>query len=244
MGLSWLAFGARPGLESRTFRVGLVDALAFVPSTALLGVIFGAGAQAAGIGQVAAVAMSAFVWSGSGQFAALPLWGEGGLVVILSCLVLSLRFSLMTAAMAPHLAGRSPVLSALLGFVVTDENFALSFSRRGGRVEPAYVAGSGVALYVPWVIGTLVGVLFGAQVPAWLSAPLNAVFPLVFLILVVLTCATRAAAGVAVLGGLLGLIGYLLLPGGWHVIAAGLLASLAGPLLERLFGGAKRDQTA
>jgi hypothetical protein len=48
-------------------RQGFLDALTLVPSTLLLGLIFGASAQAAGVGRGVAVAMSAIVFSGSGQ---------------------------------------------------------------------------------------------------------------------------------------------------------------------------------
>ncbi len=71
---------------------------------------------------IAAVVMSAVVWVGTGQVAALPLWSEGGGVVILSALALSLRFSLITASMAPMLVGRPRSLRAALAFCVTDEN--------------------------------------------------------------------------------------------------------------------------
>jgi predicted branched-subunit amino acid permease len=231
LGLSRLGERSLPGL-----RAGFVDGLTFVPSTLLLGVIFGAGASAAGLGRVAAIAMSALVISGSAQFAALPLWQENGIVVIVSALVLSLRFGLMTASMAPRLAGRPAWLRAALGVCVTDENYALAASRRGGELASGYVAGSWLGLYLAWLGGTIIGVVFGAQVPPLLQAPLEAVFPIVFLVIVVLTCTSRSTALVAGLGGLLGLLGSLYLPGGWHVIVAGLAASLAGPLLARALG--------
>jgi len=62
------------------------------------------------------------------------------------------------------------------------------------------------------------------------------VFPIVFLVVIVLVCTNRAAALVAVLGAVLGVVGVLTLPPGWSVVVAGLLASLAGPLLERWTG--------
>jgi predicted branched-subunit amino acid permease len=53
---------------------GFLDALTFFPSTLILGASTGS----AGISAPAAVVMSVVVWSGAGQFAALPLWSEGG----------------------------------------------------------------------------------------------------------------------------------------------------------------------
>jgi predicted branched-subunit amino acid permease len=212
---------------------GIADALAFVPSVALLGVIFGASALHAGIEPALAVAMSLLVFSGSGQFAALPLWQGSATVIIFSTLILSLRFSLMTASMAPRLSKAPRWLKVLLAFGVTDENYALAVTRRAGAMEPEYLAGSFLPLYLAWAAGTAAGALFIAQVPAAWAGPVNAIFPIVFLTLAVLCCTSPATAGVAVLGALLAVLGRLYLPGGWHVVAAGLLASLAGPYLER-----------
>ena len=83
---------------------GALDALPFAPGVLVLGAIWGASAGPAGIGPTMAVVMSALVWSGAGEFAALPLWREGVGIVALSVLLLSMRFSLMTTSMAPLLA--------------------------------------------------------------------------------------------------------------------------------------------
>src|SRR3984893_13924208 len=108
-----------------TFRnrvaAGFIAALTFFPSTLLLGAIFGASTGSAGISPLAAVVMSAVVWSGAGQFAALPLWPEGGGVVILSTLALSLRFTLITASMAPLLVGVPRWRRGALASWATDE---------------------------------------------------------------------------------------------------------------------------
>ncbi len=219
---------------------GVVDTLTFVPSVFVLGVIFGASSGSTGIGPLAAVAMSATVFSGASQFAALPLWQQGRWLVLLTTLALSLRFSLMAASLAPSLAGRPRWLRAVLAFMLTDENYALGVTRRNGTPEPGYLVGSWLVLYLAWLGGTLVGVLFGALIPPGWERPLQAVFPLVFLVLTVLLSRTVPLAIVALLGAVLAVLGVGFLPTGWHVIAAGLLASLAGPWLERRFGGRTR----
>ncbi|MGI9149677.1 MAG: AzlC family ABC transporter permease [Chloroflexota bacterium] len=215
-------------------RDGFLAALTFAPSTLILGLIFGASTGGAGISPWAAVVMSAVVWSGAGQFAALPLWPEGGGVVILSALALSLRFTLITASIAPMLVNRSRRTRALLAYCVTDENYALAVAQRKAALEPGYLVGSWIPLYVAWVAGTAAGVLLGAQTPTEWVAPLRAVFPLVFLVLTVLLCTSVPLALVAVLGGVLSVAGAVYLPSGWNVMGAGLLASLVGLPLERV----------
>jgi len=181
-----------------------------------------------------AVVMSALVWSGAGQFAALPLWREGIGLVAVSVLLLSMRFSLMTTSMAPLLAEeRMPRLGrALIAFTITDETYALTMTRRRGRIDWLYQIGAWLPLYLSWVLGTAVGVLMGAQIPAAWRAPLEAIFPIVFVTLTVLVCTSPALAIVAVLGGALSILFALVLPIGWNVLLAGVLASLVGPSLE------------
>jgi predicted branched-subunit amino acid permease len=211
---------------------GLVDALAFLPSTMLLGVVFGASAGPAGVSGAATILMSVLVFSGASQFAALPLWPEGAGVVVASALALSLRFSLITASMAPLLVDTPRWLRAVLAYCVTDENYALAVTRQAGRLRPDYLIGTWLPLYFGWLIGTIAGVLIGAAVPAAWIGPLNQVFPIVFLVLTVLLCTSWPLAAVAVLGGGLSVLWSSVLPAGWNVVAAGLLASLIGLPLE------------
>jgi predicted branched-subunit amino acid permease len=213
---------------------GFIAALTFCPSTLLLGAIFGASTGAAGISAPAAVVMSAVVWSGAGQFAALPLWSEGGGVVVLSALALSLRFTLITASMAQMLVGRPRWLRAALAFCVTDENYALAVTQQRSVLHPGYLLGSWIPLYASWVIGTVIGVVLGAGVPPEWIGPLKAVFPLVFLVLTVLLCTSVPLAVVAVAGGVLSVTLAMYLPSGWNIMLAGLIASLAGVPLERM----------
>jgi len=213
-------------------RRGLLDGLPFFPSIALLGAIFGAGAGAVGVTMAGAVTMSALVFSGTAQFAAMPLWQQPVPLVALSTLVLSLRFSLMTASLGPRLGDSPTWVRALLAFGITDENYALAVAHRG-PLAPTYLFGTFLILYVPWVGGTALGGLVGERVPAAWAGPLGAIFPIVFLSLVVLVCTDWAAGAVALLAAALALLGKAWLPDGWYVVAAGLLASLVGPLLER-----------
>lgn len=211
--------------------------LSFAPGVAVLGVVFGAGAADHGIDRATAVAMSLLVYSGSAQLAALAVWQQGAPVVVLTVLALSLRFALMTASVAGWLgpaesrAGRWR--RAALAYLITDENFAAAAARPRPQRTMRYLAAAGLTLAVAWIGGTVGGALAGTSglLDAWagLTGP---IFAMVFLVLAVLTCTTLSKTFVAVLGAILGVLGVLFLPPGWHVIAAGLVASLAGPFVE------------
>ena len=213
--------------------------LPFAPGVGVLGVVFGAGALDHGIDRTFALAMSLLVYSGSAQFAALAVWEQGAPVVVLTVLALSLRFVLMTASIATWL-GPAPSRAerwrrAALAYLITDENFAAAAARPRAQRTTAYLTASGVTLAVAWIGGTLAGVLAGSSgvLDAWadLTGPL---FAMVFLALTVLTCTSLPKALVAVIGAILGVLGVLLLPPGWHVVVAGLIASAVGPVAERV----------
>jgi predicted branched-subunit amino acid permease len=95
-------------------------------------------------------------------------------------------------------------------------------------------------LYLPWVLGTALGVSVGPLVPPGWEQPLTALFPMLFLVLTVRTCDSRPRALVAGIGALLGVGAALWLPAGLHVPAAGLLAAALGPGLDRLEARAGR----
>ena len=220
-------------------RAGLLDMLPFAPGVGVLGVVFGAGALDHGIERAFVVAMSVFVYSGSAQFAALTVWQQGAPVVVLTVLALSLRFTLLTATIATWLGPAASRTErwrrAALAYLITDENFAAAAARPREERTVSYLAASGIALAIAWVGGTLVGVAAGTSgaLHAWadLTGPL---FALVFLALAVLTCTTLPKALVAVIGAILGVVGVLLLPPGWHILFAGLIASAIGPFAERM----------
>ena len=225
-------------------RRGVLDMLPFAPGVLVLGVVFGAGAIEQGLGRAAAVAMSLLVYSGSAQLAALAVWHQGAAVVLLTTLALSLRFALMTSSVATWLGPVSGPSArwrrAALAYLVTDETFAAASARPREQRTAGYLAAAGLTLAVAWIGGTLAGAFAGTtglvDAIASLTGP---IFVMVFLVLVVLTCATLPKALVGLLGAILGVVGALLLPPGWHIIFAGLLASLAGPFVERRLRGSR-----
>ncbi|HEY3369077.1 MAG TPA: AzlC family ABC transporter permease [Symbiobacteriaceae bacterium] len=220
---------------------GLLDALPFSIYVGALGIIFGASARPVGMSGLTASLMSLLVFSGSAQFVALGLWGQGLWTIVLSTVLLSSRFLLMSASMAMRLSGTPLWQRALLGFSVSDEAYAL-FTTEGAVRGIPYLTGATVMLYGPWLIGTLIGVAVGPLVPLTWQQPLMGLFPLTFAVLTVLTAGTRSKALVAVAGAVLSLAFVACLPKGWNVPAAGLLASALGPVLERAGVAAKEVQ--
>ena len=213
----------------RTWRDGLRDGSPFGAATFVLAVSFGVVATDAGMPAVAAVAMSALVYSGSGQFAALGIAGSGGGVgaAVGVATLVSSRFLPMGFALGPSLRGNR-VRRALEGQATVDASWAMA-ARGDGRFDREYLFGHSAAQYVPWVAGTVVGVFLPALDTRALG--LDAVFPAFFLAILAEKVRDRLRLGVALAGAAVALALVPVAPPGLPVLAASgaALLGLRGP---------------
>lgn len=239
--------GGGPALAGRPpvlgWRQGMVATVPFSITVGALGIVFGATAGTVGLSGAAALAMSAFVFSGAAQFSSLGLWHEGLAAVLLATLLLGTRFVLMSASIALRLPGVPRWQRLLLSQTILDETYGL-FIAAGSGASASFLLGSMLVLYTPWILGTWLGVRLGPLVPASWQALLEAVFPLVFLVLVVHTSGSRSKAVVATLAAALAIGCAVWLPGGWGLLVAGLSASALGPWLAQRLDGAGGGRSA
>jgi 4-azaleucine resistance transporter AzlC len=172
------------------------------------------------LGAVATVAMSAIVFAGSAQFAAVAVLADGGgaAAAVVAGTLLNARFLAMGIAVAPALRG-GRLRRALEGQAVVDASFALA-SRGGGRFDRHALLGGTLAQYPAWVLGTAVGVAAGHLVDDPRSVGLDAVFPAFFLVLLAEELRRGSAALAAVLGAAIALALVPLVPPGIPVLAA------------------------
>jgi 4-azaleucine resistance transporter AzlC len=153
------------------FLYGGRDSIPMIVGILPFGLIYGALASLAGLSLGQALGMSLLVYAGSAQFIAISLLtlGSGAVVVLLTTLVVNLRHVLYSAALQPYV-GRLPQRWRVpLAFGLTDETFAVVQRRylSRGMTEHGqwYHAGVALALYLSWIGSSLVGALFGQQVP-------------------------------------------------------------------------------
>ena len=180
----------------------------------LLGTIpfgFVAGVAAIGAGMSAAqgIALSVFSFSGIAQLIASQLVAVHSpvIVTIAGAFVVSLRFLMYSAAVAPHLAHLDWRWRAGLAFLMTDQSFA-STARRYSEPGPAghrhwHFLGSALTLYVSWQAAVVAGVAAGAQVPAGWSLDFAVV--LTFIALLVPAVRTRADLAAAIVAAAIAL---------------------------------------
>ena len=222
-------------LDSSDFRAGFAEMLPACVGLAPFGLVCGVGAAAAGASWLAALGMSAIIFSGAAQILAVQLLAGGAplAVIVLTCFVLGLRFLMYSAAMAPYLKPLPGRWQQALAFLLTDQAFAAAIRRFDAKDDPHggahHFLGSGMALWLWWQITNMVGFFAGNLIPAAWS--LEFAVPLCFIALVAPllrhapTILAAIVAGVAVmaLGGL---------PMKLNLIAAGVIGIIAGTVAD------------
>ena len=189
-------------MDRSEFWQGVRDVIPLLLGIVPFGFIAGIATVNAGLGLPEAVGLSAIVFAGAAQLAALDLIGRDAplAIVVVTTVVINLRMLMYSASIAPYFADYGRRLRAGLAYVLTDQAYALSIAEYEENPERSrwrYYLGAAASLWVVWQIGTVVGVVVGAGVPeAW---GLTFAVPLVFLALLVPAMKDRptTAAGVS-----------------------------------------------
>ncbi|MDR1193336.1 MAG: AzlC family ABC transporter permease [Peptococcaceae bacterium] len=153
-----------------------------------LSVSFSFGVMAVNLGLPvwAAVVISLTNLTSAGQFAGVGLMAAGAPLIemVLTQLVINLRYSLMSLSLSQKADGTMTVLHRLIcSFFVTDEIFALASNRRS--LSRRYMYGLGLIPILSWTLGTALGALAGGLMPAALRSALNVALYAMFIALIV-----------------------------------------------------------
>jgi 4-azaleucine resistance transporter AzlC len=211
-------------MDRTAFRTGFRDAVPFAVAGILVSASFGVVATDAGFSPLAAVVMSAIVFAGSAQFAAISIVASGGTVgaAIVAAALMNSRFLPMGIALAPSLPG-GPVTRAFQGQAVVDSSWAMA-SRGDGTFDRWYLFGATAVQYLTWTTGTLAGVLGGELLGDTDKLGLDAVFPAFFVALLVAEVKDGRTFGVASLGAVVAFALVPVAPVGVPVLVASLAA--------------------
>lgn len=91
-------------------------------------------------------------------------------------------------------------------------------------------------MVVPWLGGAVVGVIAGSAVPDTWRGGVDLVGPLIFLTLLVSLLRTGRALVVAVVAGVIALLGAAVLPGASYLLVAGISGAVLGAIIESRMG--------
>lgn len=133
------------------------------------------------LGALPAVLMSAVVWSGTAQFAALSILTSGGGTALAAStgLLANTRFLPMGFAIAPSMKG-GPLRRLLTGALLADASFVIGH-RGGGRFDIRAIAWAAPLQYLPWIGGTVVGVVGANAIGDPTRWGLDVLFPVFYL---------------------------------------------------------------
>lgn len=216
-----------PASPAASFRAGLRAGVPYALAGAVVALSFGVLARHAGFSAIGAIVMSAIVFAGSAQFAAIAIIAGGGGVgaAIAAAALMNSRFLSMGVALAPSLSGRA-LQRAAQGQTVVDASWAMA-NRGDGRFDRHFLFGASAVQYVTWMIGTTVGAVAGTGLGDPRALGLDAIFPAFFLALLLPELRDRRSRGVALGGALIALALVPLAPPGVPVLAAS-AAALVG----------------
>ncbi|MFJ3463600.1 AzlC family ABC transporter permease [Achromobacter spanius] len=204
------------------------------------GAAFGVAASQGGLSDSTVVIMSAVVFAGVAQFAALDLWGPHLPIFALAMTVFAInaRHLLMGATLYPWLRHLPPVKRYGVMVVASDANWAMSmqaFSR--GSPGLGLLFGGGLALWFFWVFGTWLGVYFGNSINDPKSVGMDMVMGCFLLAMVVGDKKTPKTLLIWTVAAVSSMLAYLYLPENSHIV----VGSLAGGIFGTIYGAPENE---
>lgn len=187
----------------------------------VFGISFGVLAVATGLSPAQACAMSLLVFTGASQFAVVGVIGAGGSTpaALASALLLAARNAAYGLSLSSVVTGRLP--TRLLGAqLVIDESTAMATAQRDPADRRRGFWAAGIAVFVCWNIGTLLGALGGDAIGDPETYGLDAAFPAGFVALVVPHLRSLEGRVVAAIGVATALVLVPFAPAGLPVLAA------------------------
>ena len=201
------------------------------------GLVAGATPVEYDLGWGSAVGFSTIVFAGASQLAALDVLGDGGsaLVAAMAAWTINMRMLLYSASLAPFLADASVRMRLGVGYLLTDQAYAVSIQRWNERDEPLserlpYYFGAGLTLWFSWQLSTIAGVVVGPVLPD--DVPLEFAVPLVFLVLLIPVLATTPSKVAAAAGGAAAVIAAEAGAGSSSIMVGAVVGIAAGALAD------------
>ncbi|HEU5177306.1 MAG TPA: AzlC family ABC transporter permease [Burkholderiales bacterium] len=200
------------------------------------GVITGVAMVASGIPPHIAMLMSLIVFAGASMVASAQLLASAApaALIILTTLIINLRFMMYSASLRLHFADAPLRWRIAIAYLTADNVYGLLLSRFSehprdeGKLE--YFMGAGLVVWAAWQAAVLGGVLIGAGVPA--SWRLEFAAPLAFIAMTIPHLRDRAMIAAALAAGV-AVIAAHALPLRLNIVVAAAVGIAAGLLCEK-----------
>jgi 4-azaleucine resistance transporter AzlC len=218
-------------------RKGVVDMLPLSLAVLPWGILFGSIAVQRGFSWLEAQMFSAIIFGGAVQIVTVELIADNAslLTVLFTAFVISSRHFLYGLALREKLSPKPLRWRLGLGFLLTDELFALSGHRRAylSNLRLVYALAAGGSFYLAWNLWTFIGIVAGASLPDLTELGLDFAIAATFIALVVPEIKTLPTLAAVITAAIFSLIFSL-----WEfelgLVVAALLAMIAGFTVQQL----------
>lgn len=190
-------------------------------------------AHGAGFTTLEIVSMSAIVFAGAAQMAAISLYASGAtlMAIAITTLLVNLRHIIYGLSLDRALPTRTHPSRAIMAFLLIDESYGLTVANaRSGPRPDAFYIGSSLAFYVMFVLSTTIGAVFASAVPEIDQFGLEFIFPLAFISLLLPLIVGAKQLTIALVSGLLALALFQVLDTGIAILLAITGGAMAGAL--------------
>jgi len=218
-------------LNDYNIKSGVKDALPIILGYLPIGAAYGMLAVNKGLTPLQTTLMSLFVFAGSAQLVSIEMIAAGAAVaaIVAMTFLVNLRHLLLSASLSLHLRDLPLYYYPFLGFLVTDESFAVAMSKiESQKNKQRYFLGLGFTAYLGWVFSSAAGAFLTEFINLGSGGALDFVLPAMFVILLVMQISSRSEIIVAVFSAFLSLFFALAINGSWNIIMATVLAAFLG----------------
>lgn len=222
--------------RAKIFFYGFREMLPIITGAIPFGAVMGTVCSEAGFSFTQTISMNFMVYAGAAQLAATDLMTKHAVswVVILTGLVINLRFLLYSAAMSPITHESKWLTKILAAHTLTDQSFAVMSAHQSKLKSNAelilFYFGTAVCMFIAWQLSVIGGYAFGNFAPA--SWALDYAVPLSFVALVIPTLKNRNYVIVAAFSSVTSIV-LNPLPYRISLIVTALLSIVLGIFLSR-----------
>lgn len=195
------------------------------------GIAFGLAAVQAEMTKLEAILMSGLVFAGASQFAVLELMRDGLplFAIMLTTFAINARHLLMGASLYPWLKEVPTIKRYGILTLISDANWAIAAQDyQQGERNLGILVGGGFALWLAWVIGTWLGLVFTQGIPDPKALGLDMVLGCFLLTMAVGGKKDLRVLVIWATAAVVSLLALAFLPPNSHVIAGALAGGLVG----------------
>ena len=223
----------------KIFKQGILEELPLQLGVFPFGVIYGVMAIESGLTPMQAFLMSSIIFGGASQIAFVQLISNTTPfgVIVMTVSAINSRHFLYSISMMEFLKNLSLKWRVILGYLLTDEAYAISIRRFINEPNTSFLhfhlLGTGITLFLSWQISTLTGILLGGDLSKFLD--LQFIIPLTFIAIIIPMIRSISTLLVVISSAFCGLIFKNLDISFWIIISGfiGVLVGIASNKLDK-----------